>query len=47
MVVGSEGKLEGDVDGMSSVLVDGKVVGNITADTVCLRNQVRYDDVMT
>ena len=39
-MVGSAGKLEGNIEGMSSVLVDGKVVGNITADTVCLRNQV-------
>jgi len=43
LVVGSEGKLEGDVDGMGSVLVDGRVVGNITADAVCLRNQVRVE----
>jgi hypothetical protein len=40
LVVGSDGRLEGDIDGMGSVLIDGKVVGNITADTVCLRNQV-------
>lgn len=39
IVIGSGGKLEGNIEGMASVLVDGKVVGNITADTVCLRNQ--------
>ena len=38
--MGETGKLEGNIDGMSSVLIDGKVIGNIMADTVCLRNQV-------
>ena len=39
-MVGGDGQLEGNIDGMGSVLIDGKVIGNITADTVCLRNQV-------
>jgi hypothetical protein len=40
LVVGTDGIVKGNIDGMGSVLVDGKVEGNISADAVCLRNQV-------
>lgn len=39
LIVGSGGILEGNVDGMGSLFIEGKVVGNIAADTVYLQSQ--------
>ena len=39
--MGPTGKVIGNIDNMGSLLVDGKVEGNINVDTVCLRNQAQ------
>mmetsp|Transcript_14742 Transcript_14742/g.22227 ORF Transcript_14742/g.22227 Transcript_14742/m.22227 type:complete len:315 (-) Transcript_14742:152-1096(-) len=39
LIIGSQGKLVGNVTDMGSLLVDGKIVGNINVGRVCLRGQ--------
>ena len=40
LIIGSTGTLNGNIDGMRFLLVEGKIVGNISCETIELRNEV-------
>lgn len=41
LIIGAEGKVVGNIENMGSLLVDGRVEGNISVEVVCLRNRAQ------
>jgi type IV secretory pathway VirB10-like protein len=41
LIIGESGEVVGDINNMKSLLIDGKLVGNVSVDRVCIRGQAQ------